>query len=278
MNIENNHIRITTACFLGGSIGALLALQFASYFWWVGVLLGGGIGYLMYNIKEVGTMAQKVWSSMPEKGELLNKFIEYREQITSKILDSLLNFTVCLVVAVLGVAIVSSVFLIPFGALNVLAYYFPFPEDNSGLIFTPIIYVLGTIATTLTGFVFFMANVRHLKYKKNFFIKYGPLFVGVLLSPVAMFVTLPLTILSAVVWLLYKLCYFVPVLYKFICRTFKLIHSDIRLLCMTDSLIGATVGYFMGNALLGGLIGVVSGLLNYELISVRWLKLVVRNK
>jgi len=57
-------------------------------------------------------------------------------------------------------------------------------------------------------------------------------------------------------------------------ETFKLVHSDLRLLCMTDAMFGALVGYFCGNALVGGITGALLGVLNYRFISVKWLKLV----
>ncbi|MEA2715263.1 MAG: hypothetical protein QOG91_291 [Candidatus Parcubacteria bacterium] len=63
---------------------------------------------------------------------------------------------------------------------------------------------------------------------------------------------------------------------KIVRRIFILIHSEIRLLCMTDSMIGALAGYYWGNALVGGIIGAACGMLNYKLISVRWLKLAPR--
>lgn len=60
---------------------------------------------------------------------------------------------------------------------------------------------------------------------------------------------------------------------KFFKLAFINIHSDIRLLCGVDSALGATAGYLLGNALYGGLIGVMFGLINYYVISIKVLKL-----
>ena len=60
----------------------------------------------------------------------------------------------------------------------------------------------------------------------------------------------------------------------FLWKFFKIIHSDIRLLCLVDAAIGATVGYFYGNPLLGAAIGGPLGWLNFELVSKRWFKFV----
>jgi hypothetical protein len=66
----------------------------------------------------------------------------------------------------------------------------------------------------------------------------------------------------------------IPVLWK-ICKTcFISIHSEIRLLCMTDAILGVLAGYYSGHALIGGIVGAILGVFNYELISKRALKLV----
>lgn len=70
-----------------------------------------------------------------------------------------------------------------------------------------------------------------------------------------------------VIWL-------VPRVIKFFGAFFLLIHSDLRLLCGIDAALGTAAGYFAHNAFAGGVIGGLIGLLNYELISKRWLKLV----
>jgi len=54
---------------------------------------------------------------------------------------------------------------------------------------------------------------------------------------------------------------------------FKEIHSDIRLLCACDAALGTAVGYFSSNALIGALAGGVLGVINYEIITVRVMKL-----
>ena len=59
---------------------------------------------------------------------------------------------------------------------------------------------------------------------------------------------------------------------KSLWNVFTSIHSEMRLLCMTDSMIGATIGYFAGSAIIGGLAGAIFGILNYPIVSVRWLK------
>jgi len=55
---------------------------------------------------------------------------------------------------------------------------------------------------------------------------------------------------------------------------FVLIHSNERLLCMVDAAIGVAIFHFTGNNIfLGMLAGGVLGVVNYEIVSVRLLKL-----
>lgn len=70
--------------------------------------------------------------------------------------------------------------------------------------------------------------------------------------------------------------YFLCVVGQFVRVFFRLIHSDLRLLCAFDAALGAAVGYFTGSALLGALIGGFAGVANYEIISKRVLNLIPR--
>lgn len=59
----------------------------------------------------------------------------------------------------------------------------------------------------------------------------------------------------------------------FIVRTFIYVHSERRTLCFVDATLGAVVGFFFGSAIIGVAVGTVLGFVNYEIVSVRWLKL-----
>lgn len=60
---------------------------------------------------------------------------------------------------------------------------------------------------------------------------------------------------------------------RFTLGVLRLIHSDIRLLCGTDAAIGSIVGFYFGYAIVGALVGGLLGVLNYELVSKRLLKI-----
>ncbi|MCX6787048.1 MAG: hypothetical protein NTY93_00800 [Candidatus Kaiserbacteria bacterium] len=62
---------------------------------------------------------------------------------------------------------------------------------------------------------------------------------------------------------------------QFVVRTFVYVHSERRRLRLVDATLGAAIGgFFFGSAILGAIIGGALGGINYELVSVRWLKLV----
>lgn len=91
--------------------------------------------------------------------------------------------------------------------------------------------------------------------------------------------------ISAVFWTAFGIFYgiryilrYVPaaivVTMRFVKRAFIYVHSDRRTICFVDAALGAAAGYFYGSAILGAMIGGLFGALNYEVVSVRWLKLV----
>ena len=60
---------------------------------------------------------------------------------------------------------------------------------------------------------------------------------------------------------------------KFVKAVYKMIHTDIRKLCMVDAAIGSVLGLALVNPLLGAIIGAAFGAFNYFIISLRVLEL-----
>ncbi len=91
------------------------------------------------------------------------------------------------------------------------------------------------------------------------------------INPIAVYCYWPIW---GIVWFASRLILLTIFISRFTRNLFILIHSDWRLLCGIDSLVGATAGFLLGNVFWGMLIGGLTGLLNYEILSVRILKLV----
>lgn len=49
---------VAISCFIGGSFGALIALRLNGDFWWLGMIAGGLVGYLVYELPQVITAAR----------------------------------------------------------------------------------------------------------------------------------------------------------------------------------------------------------------------------
>jgi hypothetical protein len=99
-------------------------------------------------------------------------------------------------------------------------------------------------------------------------------FIPLALSPGLIFFTTFIFVVALVCLVLYCIYRAFPPVIKFGWYIFKGVHSDMRLLCMVDSALGAASGYYFGSAILGGVVGMILGLVNYEIVSIRWLKLV----
>lgn len=261
----NTEKRIALACFIGAVIGALLALQFNHYFWWAGILLGGITGYLSYEFKAVmwavKSVSGIVWREMTQQKYNIPAIPFDKIKTVGKLVVSILFVLVpCCFTLVIALLIVASWAIVIF-------FLDLFPEDlgvlsNAGL----------TLVCLLPGFAFisYVCQVFHETESNPSMIK----------SAIKEFIWLNgLVVLCFVIprgllWLTMRIPPAVTFLIRVAKRTFILIHSEIRLLCMTDAMLGALVGYFCGNALVGGVAGAVLGVVNYKLVSVRWLKLV----
>lgn len=61
---------------------------------------------------------------------------------------------------------------------------------------------------------------------------------------------------------------------QFVAGIFVYVHSQRRTICFVDATIGAAIGYSFGSAIIGAIAGALLGVLNYEIVSVRLLRLV----
>lgn len=255
-------LKIFISCALGAGIGAILALQIDGMFWWIGVIIGGLVGYLSYEFKAVIAASRQAWQEV--FGWRLKKG-------WWKVLG--LGFFTSLSAAITVAILLIPLFLWGQYDLKQLPFLLAFASILSGTI--------GIFA----GFVWFVVSIgclcialnrKELFYNHDYeddmkFVK------DVLksLNPATFYFYL---IPRGMGWLakstVCKTPYAVVASLKFIKTIFILIHSEIRLLCGVDAAIGATIGYFAGSVFLGTLIGGVVGVLNYEIISRRTLHLI----
>lgn len=241
MNTTMNKVAI--ACFLGAAIGALIALQLGPTFWWTGVLVGGIIGYLTYEFRNVVKTAKNAYTEC--KAELSSTICtrrQYRQEFNHAFEKALLLYATLFSWIIAGYALQG---LKQDRIVGVMASMFAWT-----FFLTFVLFVLGPMDTPTKE------GCRKFFYQLSI--------------PIVLCWHIPRGIFFTSRWAIKKM----PSVYHVCKRSFLYIHSEIRLLCMTDAMIGATIGYLAGNALIGGIAGAVCGVLNYELVSKRWLKLV----
>lgn len=228
--------RIFLACATGAGIGTLAALQLGN-FWGLGALLGGLVGYLVYDLEQVVKMIPVAWNKV--SGWELDKENLVRLGI---IVLFFVNLSFTIVICPLVVAATLK------------------KGSADGLCVLMMFY--GWCAC-----LFFYSNA--LKNSTD-----DDLFYVLRMNPVTVYIYYPA---KGIVWAVPRIPAGLKILANFCKQLFLLIHSDLRLLCGVDSLIGASVGYFTGNVLIGALVGGVLGVLNYEIVSKRLLKVTLRN-
>jgi hypothetical protein len=250
--------RIVFACFTGAALGAVVAMQL-HYFWWLGILVGGATGYLSFSFREVMAAAVTAWNTLSGgglKGHALK--------------TGLVNAARFL--AILGCVIVGAVsaFILLIGVImlctatpEVTSRWHAVPAASARMPIPRVFWLSAAAGVLVLGSALFVWILRLPDRKRTWTAMVG----CVAATPLVLPLTLAFVFLSVIV----------PPGIRFMGRlarqTFILVHSEVRLLCLTDALLGALIGYLFANALIGGLAGAALGWLNYRFISVRWLKL-----
>lgn len=241
--------KVFLACALGALVGGLVALQFGPHFWWIGTLTGGFVGYLAYDFPAVLAAIPKAYraarSWQPDK-------VYWRHLIRDVFgMLGILQCAAALLLAMVMMVMQDPKMTLPMAGLCFLVWSF------GGL---PLCFLLGVVDDRLP-----------LTYRKTNPISVCLWILAVLFRTTLLFLHFLLQELQAVPARYRDLCFFVKC---FSITFFREIHSDLRLLCGTDAALGAAVGYFVGNALVGAIVGGIFGVVNFEILSIRILKVV----
>jgi hypothetical protein len=244
-------LKVFVACFLGALIGSLVANQLI-HSWLIGMMAGGLVGYLSYNVKEMVRAVRTSWDNVvswrphkpnPLKYKLL--FLSLASGIVMGFYAGIFIFAICLTkddhLAPVKIFIGAEILMFLVGLLS-----------GCGLFVNDIRYIKDSKASY---------EDKITEAKK--FIAYG--------NPLAFIFYWPA---KKSFETFKKIPAGVKKTRLFLKDVFFVIHSDIRLLCGVDAAIGTYVGYLSGNALIGAFAGGILGVLNYYLISIKLLKLV----
>ncbi len=254
--MNRDSLKVFLACFIGAGIGSLVALQISHAFWWVGLISGPFVGYINYEFRTVLRAIPQAYAAVrgwrPRRGAL-------RLTLQGAAVGCAASQWMCIVAFVIVAldswsSVVKDIwafpaFLLLMPCLFALIEFLQACGDRNENEFTPEMLKRTFRRTVLCS------------------------------VPVVIFWHLPRGLYAAIILLptaarlsvrggRTAIRFFV----RFSWELFLRIHSEKRLICGTDSLIGAGIGYFAGNALIGALAGGLIGLLNYAFVTKRWLE------
>ncbi len=251
--MKQKFLMIPLSCASGAGIGVLLASRF-HWNWQISVTIGGILGYIVYDYKQIIAAAPVAW-----------KEAKQNEQLHRTTLDVLAALS--LIICIMGI-------IIGYGELT-------YRLSHKNAIFA----VLGMITALISGII--MVSVP-LMYPFMFGPKIGDRLAARIkkasnertaenlnfLVGIVTFLCAPVLLLWTVIRLLIALVEHFMTIVRFVKNLLILIYSDVRLLVGISSVIGGTVGHFWNDSVLIGMAaGAGFGLFNYWVVSIKWLKL-----
>ena len=275
--------QVFVACFSGALIGGFIALDLFPDAWWslpLGMIVGGFVGYLAINLKEVKAAIPRAWNKAKgwRPSEELKLFIKTE-------FLGVFTFLVLTVSAALAILLIPVVYYQSFSA----PLHMTQEDKNSMLalfILSELIPVILWLGLSFEAFGNFCDSERKELLKTRNYVRKLLRWV----NPLTLFFYFPLRGIlyefPRIAFKIIKACpkiakggvAFMKMVFAFLKHFFILIHSKLRVLCAVDAAIGVIIGYLLENVLLGGVVGGFFGVLNYYLISIRLLKLVPTTK
>lgn len=262
--MEKTSFRVAIACLAGGVLGSLAGIEFADRYHFasgialfMGMLMGALVGYMTYHPERIWDGLVHAWEATLGRDvstPVVDKFNELWADRREILKNAGVSFGyLALLLGSLYITVILSGYTMDVLDPGWGEKYHQLAEWS--LLWPGFPLTLGT----LMGFM--MAVVGDdppMPTKERLLWSQAPL-IGFLL---------PFALIGGLMRLL---C-----LKKFayIRTFFRFIHSEIRTLCAFDSALGAAIGFYAGSWIVGGLAGLVFGLLSYELVSKRWLKLI----
>ncbi len=279
--MNRDALKIFIACAIGAAVGTIVALDMNKYFWWLGLLAGGATGYLSYEWRTVMHAFPAAYRAAGKLGLPRWGFIRSVVRILSwGIVTTASSFVWMIIAAKLATKLIvgnPGAILITNKA-GVLV----------GLCVILMIVSLGvTLISALAVALFLFAEGDN---KRNSSADEFRGFAFIVSPPTVVFWHLPrgvcfvamntpnaIAIAARFVW---SVAIRIPrglvatmgFGRRFGWQLFVRIHSERRLICGVDALLGSMIGYFAGSAIIGALAGGVLGVINYNVVTERWLR------
>ena len=261
----NQAMKVFLACAIGAGLGALNAMEINHYFWWLGPIIGGIVGYLSYEWQSVVGAAKHAYKAasgwQPPSWRSIGNYVWLRVQI---VILLFLFFGLFGAYLTLLFGLVLMPFVVPSGQIIPFLMNLPKAMWDIGCI-------LGIGCTCMMTFPGFWINSvdGDLRGLSEEIVR---LSLSLLVFPAKLVYWIVSGVWSVMIGVpraIVSVCRFVK---RFGWELFIRIHSEVRLLCGVDALLGATVGYFAGSAIVGAIAGGMLGVVNYAVVTERWLK------
>lgn len=247
-------------CTFGAAIGAFIALElaaqfsFGKYLWFIGPLVGGCVAYVIYDFKAVLRGIGQAWQSVHGWRPHFN-----RQKSKLGLMIVGYTFAVATGISFWFWSLIGMVFLNNPTTSNVASF------AEMGTIVS-LIMTAGLSMILLSDL-----DTDEVRKWKSFAVKMNIImlpfwvtyhFIGLIGRPFHYIIRqIPSIVMFTI---------------RFVKRVFFYVHSDVRVLCFMDAAFGAGVGYFAGSVIAGAIAGCLLGIINYEVVSKRILKLAPR--
>lgn len=265
--------KVFVACAVGAGIGSFVALEISAMFCWIGFLVGGLVGYLSYEWRKVLRAIPRAWYTAQQTAKKLH-FPPYY-------IRTVKWFALCL-------ATMLSWFIVVALLTGAIAYF----EENAELLSFSVLLMCCAPASLLvvTGMFAFASLGKFCKSPEEEnaeeyedIIATNKVVMRYFSPPVVLFWYMPRGLVfcfrrspAFMKWFVAG-CILVAREWgafwaRFFWNLFLLVHSEMRILCGIDAVLGAGIGYFAGSAVIGALVGGLVGVFNYLVVTELCLK------
>jgi len=271
--MNRDALKIFIAFAIGAAVGTVVAMDVNRYFWWLGLLVGGATGYLSYEWRAVIHAIPAAYRAagrikLPSKSSLLCRF---RFFVWGSAATLSFGAWMCIAfsplqpLALRGEVVLGGLCVLLMLGCCLIATIFTFV--------VVIITLAGGAGSSMDEFTDTFREITYIVSPPTvvfWHLPRGVCFVA-RKTPHAVAATLCFA-LSVLILVPRGIVAAASFCMRFGWQMFVRIHSERRLICGVDMLLGSVVGHFVGKAAIGALAGGILGVVNYAIVTKRWLR------
>ncbi len=272
-------IKVFLAVASGAFFGGLVGLSIHTYMWWIGILVGGFLGYMLYEVERIPSALKQAYNA------IINWQPDWQYW---KDVAVILSFVGLYTTA--GFTGTYSLTL-KHEEIETILEFFGLSQSLIGIETIPfglrLMLLAGLLSFMFSVIIIFVLNSNNSASSRRDLL-HTFVVIAVVANPVGLFLVglaLVTGVLAAMVLgVIYhkkiwnKIADIALLGWNFLTYFYRLIHSEVRLLCMIDAALGAGFITFYGNLWLGALFAGFFGVLNLEIIGKKILQCVPARK